>query len=180
MFRTFVMAAALAALPVLSPCALLGQQGPPPAAPSVGATRRPMLPPKPVNLKVLPKGTSPDDLMKIMRGFTQQLGVQCTFCHAQEAGAKFPNFASDQKPEKNTARLMISMTNESNAKYLSQIHDPDATEADKTVTCGTCHRGHNMPVPFKAPAHAGPEKPGTEKPGPEKPGMEHPGASPKP
>jgi hypothetical protein len=175
MFRTFVMAAALAALPVLSPCALFGQQGPPPAAPSAGAPRRPMMLPKPVNLKVLPKDTSPENVIKIMKGFSQQLGVECTFCHAQEAGAKFPNFASDQKPEKTTARTMISMTNEINAKYLSQIHDPDAMEEQKTVACSTCHRGHSMPVPFKAPAHAGPEKPG-----PEKPGAEHPSMPPKP
>jgi Photosynthetic reaction centre cytochrome C subunit len=163
MFRMFVMAAAVATLPVLSPCALLGQQGPPPS-PATGATHRPMTLPKPVNLKVLPKDTSPEDLMKIMQGFTQQLGVKCTFCHAQDAGAKFPNFASDQKPEKNTARTMISMTNEINAKYLSQIHDPDASPAEKIVTCGTCHRGHNMPVPFKAPAHAPAEKSGADHP----------------
>jgi Photosynthetic reaction centre cytochrome C subunit len=165
MFRTFVMAAAIATLPVLSPCALLGQQGPPPAAPPTGGgPHKPMVLPKPVNLKLLPKDTSPEDLMKIMQGFSGQLGVKCTFCHAQDAAAKHPNFASDQKPEKNTARTMISMTQEINAKYLSQIHDPDASPAEKTVTCGTCHRGHNMPVPFKAPAHAGTEKPGAEHP----------------
>jgi hypothetical protein len=64
---------------------------------------------------------------------------------------------------------MISMTNEINAKYMSQIHDPDAMEEQKTVACSTCHKGHNMPVPFKAPAHAGSEHPG----------MEHPGTPPK-
>jgi hypothetical protein len=117
--------------------------------------------PKPVNLKVLPKDISPDQLMKTMQGFSGQLGVKCTFCHAMDAATKHPNFASDEKPDKNTARTMISMTNEINAKYLSQIHDPDATEADKTVTCGTCHRGHNMPVPFQVPAHEGAEHPGT-------------------
>jgi hypothetical protein len=158
MFRTVVIAAALATLPVLSPCTLVGQQG---ASPSSGGAQKPMTLPKPVNLKVLPKDTSPEDVMKIMKGFSQQLGVGCPFCHAQEAGARFPNFASDQKPEKNTARTMMSMTNDVNAKYLSQIHDPDATEADKTVTCGTCHRGHSMPAPFKAPAVATSEKPGT-------------------
>jgi hypothetical protein len=176
MFRTFVMAAAIATLPVLSPCALFGQQGPPSGAPATGGPHKPMVLPKPVNLKLLPKDISPDDLMKIMHGFTQQLGVQCTFCHVQDAGAKHPNFASDQKPEKNTARTMISMTREINAKYLSQIHDPDATEAQKVVTCGTCHQGHSMPVPFKAPEHHGP----TEKPGMEHPDTEQPDMPPKP
>jgi hypothetical protein len=174
MFRTFLMAAAIAALPVLSPSALLGQQGAPPA-PAAGATHRPMTLPKPVNLKVLPKDTSPEDLMKIMQGFTQQLGVKCTFCHAQDAGAKFPNFASDQKPEKNTGRTMISMTNEINGKYLSQIHDPDASPAQKVVTCGTCHQGHSMPMPFKAPPRSGTKDSSTGHPG-----MEHPGTPPKP
>jgi hypothetical protein len=113
--------------------------------------------PKPVNLKVLPKDTSPEELMKIMQGFTQQLGVHCGFCHAENAATKHPDFASDGKPEKNTARTMMLMTQENNAKYLSQIHDPDAAPDQKTVTCGTCHRGHSMPVTFKPPA-----KPATE------------------
>jgi photosynthetic reaction center cytochrome c subunit len=168
MFRRFVIAAALATLPVLSPSTLLGQQEAPPS-PAPGATHKPMTLPKPVNLTVLPKDTSPDDLMKIMHGYGQALGVGCTFCHARDTATMQPNYASDEKPEKNTARTMISMTNEINAKYLSQIHDPDATEADKTVTCGTCHKGHSMPIPFKGPAHAGAEHPG----------MEHPDAAPK-
>jgi hypothetical protein len=126
--------------------------------------------PKPVNLKVLPADTSPEDLMKIMHGYSEQLGVHCTFCHAQDAATRRVNFASDQKPEKNTARTMISMTNEINAKYLSQIHDPDAAPDQKTVSCGTCHQGHSMPEPFKAPPH----------PGGEHPGMEHPATPPPP
>jgi hypothetical protein len=83
--------------------------------------------------------------------------VECTFCHSQDAGAKHPNFASDDKPEKGTARTMMLMTQDVNAKYMSQIHDPDAAPDQKTVTCGTCHRGHNMPVTFKPPAKSGAE-----------------------
>jgi hypothetical protein len=153
MLRTLV-AAVILAVPALLPGALVGQgvapkggaqAGPPPGS---GGPHGPM--PKPTNLKVLPRDTSPEDLMKVMRGFTQQLGVRCNFCHAENATTKRPDFPSDEKPEKNTARLMISMTQEMNAKYLSQIHDPDATPAQKTVTCGTCHRGHNMPQVFQA------------------------------
>jgi hypothetical protein len=166
MFRTIVMAAAIATLPVLSPCALFGQdaaapQGPPPSA---GAPHRAMPMPKPVNLKVLPPNTPPDELIKIMRGFTEQLGVKCTFCHAEDTVNKRPNFASDLKPEKNTARTMIQMTQDINGKYMSQIHDPDAAPDQKTVSCGTCHRGHNMPVTFKPPEHPGAEKPGAAMP----------------
>jgi Photosynthetic reaction centre cytochrome C subunit len=43
---------------------------------------------------------------------------------------------------------MIAMTQEINSKYLTQVNDPDATPADKTVTCGTCHRGNTMPSQF--------------------------------
>jgi hypothetical protein len=173
MFRKFVLAAALATLPVLSSSTLLGQDAPS-AAP--GSANNPILIPKmpkipkPVNLKVLPKDISSEDLMKVMFGFSKQLGVKCTFCHVEDAATKRPNFASDEKPEKNTARTMMSMTQEINGKYLSQIHDPDAAPDQKTVSCGTCHQGHSMPMPFKAPTH----------PNKEHPGMDHPATPPKP
>jgi thioredoxin reductase len=168
MFRRFVMTAAIAAVFALSSSALLSQQPAPSGAPPQ-AHGQPMPMPKPVNLKVLPKDTSPDELMKVMRGFTQQLGVHCGFCHAVDASTHRPDFASDAKPDKNTARTMMLMTSEINAKYLSQIHDPDAMPDQKTVSCGTCHQGHSMPIPFKAPTRAGAEHPG----------MDHPDSSPK-
>jgi hypothetical protein len=151
--RTFLMVAALLTFSVLSSSPLLAQEAPPPA----GAVHRSM--PKPVNLKVLPKDTSPEELMKIMQGFSQQLGVQCTFCHSWDAAAKRPNFASDEKPEKDTARTMMLMTTEINAKHLSQIHDPDASPAQKTVSCGTCHRGQSMPAVFEPKPRAMAPKP---------------------
>jgi hypothetical protein len=151
MLRTFLIAATLVALPGLSAATGTAQQGSSPTEGKQGPTptRPPM--PKPVNLKVLPKDIPPDELIKIMRGFTQQLGVQCGFCHVADAAMKHVNFAADEKPEKNVARTMISMTQEINAKYLSTVHDPDATPEQKLVTCGTCHRGHNMPQVFTAP-----------------------------
>src|SRR5207302_1657645 len=94
MFRTFIMAAAIASVSVLSPCALLGQEAAAPQGPPSAGAHKPMALPKPVNLKVLPPNTTPDELMKIMGGFTQQLGVHCTFCHAEDAATKHPNFAS--------------------------------------------------------------------------------------
>jgi hypothetical protein len=151
--RTFLMVAAFLTFSVLSSSPLMAQQAPPP-----GAAHGPM--PKPTNLKVLPKDTSPEDLMKIMHGFSQQLGVGCTFCHSQDAGARHPNFASDEKPEKNTAHTMMLMTQEINAKYMSQIHDPDAAPDQKTVACGTCHRGHSMPITYIPPAKPGAEPSG--------------------
>ncbi|HEY3990228.1 MAG TPA: c-type cytochrome [Acidobacteriaceae bacterium] len=162
--RTFVLVAAIVTLSVLSSPSLLAQEGPPPAeaphATAAAPTAAPHGPlPKPVNLKVLPKDTSPEDVIKIMRRFTQQLGVHCGFCHAENATTKHPDFASDEKPEKNTARTMMLMTQEINAKYLAQIHDPDAAPAQKTVSCGTCHRGQSMPAVFVAKERAGTEQP---------------------
>ncbi|HEY5381358.1 MAG TPA: c-type cytochrome [Acidobacteriaceae bacterium] len=153
MFRTFVMAAAIITLPVLSPSVLLGQQAPP----STQGQHRTL--PRPTNLQVLPKDISTEDLLKVMHGFTQQLGVRCTFCHAEDATTHHPDFASDAKPQKNSARIMMRMTHEINTKYLAQIQDPDAMPEMKTVSCGTCHRGHSMPEIFTPPEqHEAPAK----------------------
>ena len=104
--------------------------------------------PKPTNLQVLPKDIASADLIKLMRGYTKALGVECGFCHADDTETHRLNFASDAKPDKGIARIMITMTQEINQKYLSTVNDPDATPADKTVTCGTCHRGNQMPAVF--------------------------------
>lgn len=108
--------------------------------------------PRPKNLQVLPKDISGPQLIATMRGFTKALGVECSFCHAMDPQTHRPDFASDAKPDKTTARTMMRMTEEINAKYLSTVHDPDAAPDQKTVTCGTCHRGQSMPAPFNAPA----------------------------
>jgi hypothetical protein len=136
----------------------IGQQAPPPDA-------HPHPPiPKPANLQVLPKDISVPDLIALMRGYTRALGVECEFCHAEDPQTHRLNFASDARPDKAIARTMISMTHTINEKYLSQVKDPDATPADKTVTCGTCHRGQTMPMPFAAAGggehHSG-DAPGT-------------------
>lgn len=119
--------------------------------------------PKPVNLKVLPKNTTPEQLREIMRGFTGALGVKCGFCHAMNPETHKLDFPSDAKPEKTTARLMIRMTRTINKDYMAKVVDADATPADKHVTCGTCHRGHHMPEQFVPPPeehHDHPEAPG--------------------
>jgi len=104
--------------------------------------------PKPTNLQVLPKDIAPQDLMKMMVGFSQALGVRCNFCHEVNEQTHQPNFAADTKPDKKIARTMIAMTQEINTKFMTQISDPDAKPEDKTVACGTCHRGNTMPAPF--------------------------------
>jgi len=144
-----VFSAGLAtAVPVLA-------QGPPPGgAPGAGpggGARQPQPPPS--NLKVLPKDTSRADLIKLMGQFRGDLGVQCTFCHAQDATTKRTDFASDANPLKDTARFMITMTADLNNKYLENL--PGRRYADP-ITCGTCHRGESHPSVFVAPQPARP------------------------
>jgi hypothetical protein len=109
--------------------------------------------PKKRNLKILPKDISHDDLDKVMDGFNDALGVHCNFCHAKskDPNQKWPDFASDEKPEKNIARKMMVMTNKINKKYFS-FEKHEEGEAGPSITCGTCHHGSQHPE-FKAPPH---------------------------
>lgn len=88
------------------------------------------------NLQVLPKNISKDSLDMIMDGFKAALGVRCNFCHVFNGK---PDFASDEKPEKNIARKMMQMTADINAKYFNW---EQSTRADtiSVVKCITCHR----------------------------------------
>ena len=97
------------------------------------------------NLKVLPKDISHEDLDKIMDNFKMALGVKCGYCHAPMAdNQRKLDFASDAKPEKETARDMMRMTAKINKKYFH-----NAMENDKTVSkiaCVTCHNGKTEPA----------------------------------
>lgn len=101
--------------------------------------------PKPTNLQVLPKDIAPGQLMAIMHQFEGQLGVRCSFCHAGNEQTHHLDFASDAKPEKAAARVMMQMTHELNAKYLAELPDHGSMEQ---VSCGTCHRGQSTPAEF--------------------------------
>lgn len=81
----------------------------------------------PTNLKLL----KPDNLRETMQSFTAALGVMCTECHVQG------NFASDDNPKKEVARMMITMARDINSKF------PDGQQH---VRCYTCHRGSTMPL----------------------------------
>jgi len=117
--------------------------------------------PKPVNLQVLPKDLTGDQVVEIMHKWEGQLGVNCSSCHTKDeaasaqAGRTRLNFADDSKDEKKSARLMYSMTQELNKKYISQL-----PEMEDPVSCGTCHRGHKHPEEFvPPPEHDGPSLP---------------------
>jgi hypothetical protein len=106
------------------------------------------------NLKVLPKKTSHDVLIKIMREFNRDLGVKCTFCHApSKDGSNHPDFVSDEKPEKNVARSMMRMTMRINKKFFETKH-PMIGDSALTITCYTCHHGDahpEQPQPMQQP-----------------------------
>ena len=105
------------------------------------------------NLQVLPQNISRDALIATMRRFNQALGVECTYCHVFRPGPDGqpqPDFPSDEKREKDAARVMIRMTQRINEGYLSKIPD-----AHVEVTCWTCHRGEVQPaIPPSLPAPA--------------------------
>ena len=97
------------------------------------------------NLKVLPRNISSRELNRIMVDeFTDGLGVTCGFCHAEDKLTHKPDYASDEKPEKNMARLMMQMTLGVNKKYFRLKH---AAIGDPTlvVSCTTCHNGTPHP-----------------------------------
>ncbi len=103
-------------------------------------------PEHPKNLVVLPKSTTPKELQRTMFGFTSGLGVRCVFCHVGEEGKGLEeyDFASDSKPEKNTARTMMKMMNAINSQYLANINPDKAPTVQ--VNCITCHRGNSLPI----------------------------------
>lgn len=146
----FVAALAFAAQPMIAQ-----DGGPAGQNPPGHGMHRPL--PKPTNLKVLPKDMPAEDVVKIMKGFAGSLGVECKFCHQMNPQTHKLDFASDAKNDKQIARTMMLMTRDINEKFMSQVKDPDAKPEDKHVTCGTCHRGHEMPQHFvPPPGHHGP------------------------
>ena len=105
---------------------------------SISATAQ--IPDKFENLQVIPKDTSRMDLINTMKDVTFALGTRCWYCHDGEGDdlSTF-NFASDVKPTKATARIMMKMVHEINTNYISKL------DADRKVTCYTCHRGKVEP-----------------------------------
>jgi hypothetical protein len=71
-----------------------------------------------------------DSFDDTMWSMSQALGVSCDHCHTP------PAFENDDKPAKQTARRMIQMVRELNAKTFS---------GRLQVTCFTCHQGGLRP-----------------------------------
>lgn len=95
------------------------------------------------NLQVLPADFPPERLSAVMRGFTNALGVRCTYCHVGEDGRPLStyDFASDANPNKDRARAMyrlLGVVNEELAGF-----EPSGERVN--VWCHTCHAGKPRP-----------------------------------
>jgi hypothetical protein len=104
------------------------------------------------NLQVIPKGTPVREVLGTMRTIAGALGVRCVFCHVGEEGKPLSefNFASDDKPTKLTARQMMLMVAEVNRRLDTlPMHEMDSSSMPHVeVTCRTCHRGVELPMPL--------------------------------
>jgi hypothetical protein len=118
------------------------------AAGSLGAQVQGKFPPDSlVNTKVFPHNTPVTEVIGAMRNFSGALGVRCQFCHVGEEGKPLEtfDFAKDEKRTKLVARQMMRMVQEINRR-LDTL--PERQANGLQVTCATCHRGLNKPVPL--------------------------------
>src|ERR1041385_2933834 len=101
-------------------------------------------PEKPANLKVL-TGFTGAKLAPVMKGFTNALGVRCSYCHVGEEGKSLAtyDFASDANPNKDRARDMLRMLGSIN-EQLQKI--PSSGEKRVNMWCHTCHAGRARPM----------------------------------
>jgi len=86
------------------------------------------------NIQVL-KGIPAEQVFPTMQFITASLGVECDFCHVQNA------FEKDDKKPKQTARKMMEM--------MFAINK-DNFEGHREVTCNSCHRGSANPAAIPA------------------------------
>jgi hypothetical protein len=120
-----------------------------PAALSAQARRR--FPPDSLtNVKVIPKNTPVIQVIGMMRNFAGALGVRCQFCHVGQEGMPLDqfDFAKDEKRTKLTARQMMRMVEDINRR-LDTLPEHEKMTSHIEVTCKTCHRGVNQPMPLE-------------------------------
>jgi tetratricopeptide (TPR) repeat protein len=97
------------------------------------------------NLQYFAKDISRQQLTQRMREFSLALGVRCQYCHTGGDGVSFEgvNFASDEKPAKVKARVMLRMVDDINTVSLPKL--PSRAEPRVVVDCATCHRAVALP-----------------------------------
>lgn len=106
------------------------------------------------NLQVLPADVSRAELGEIMLenlralGLPRRAGEGCLHCHA--GSLDIPrgqwDYASDEKPAKEQARVMMAMVREINDSFVARLEHRRGVE----VGCTTCHAGRLNPMPLDA------------------------------
>lgn len=90
------------------------------------------------NVKVL-TGLYAQQFQDEMNFIVQALGVNCSTCHVRG------NFASEEKPQKQTARKMIEMVKAINKANFPDYKPKEGESVLGRVTCYTCHQGDTKP-----------------------------------
>lgn len=124
----------------------------PAAAPAQGGLPPDWLPPAPKNLKILPKDIEPKQLLAVMQGFSQAMGVRCVYCHVagpDPSDMTAYNFESDRKAHKESTRLMMKYTDAVNESFPKEVGE-EPKPGEQRVTCYSCHQGQRHP-PTKRP-----------------------------
>lgn len=106
------------------------------------------------NLRVLPADISRAELGEIMLenlaglGLRRRAGEGCLYCHAGSMDVPRDQweYASDEKPAKERARVMMAMVREINEGFLARL--ADRSEPEVEVGCFTCHAGRTNPMPL--------------------------------
>jgi photosynthetic reaction center cytochrome c subunit len=135
------------------------QFDPTPAEAAVQNQKPPVLPvvaddPRPAtaafkNVKVL-TDVNAGDFMRLQNAMTAWVAPKqgCGFCHAGT------DYASDAKPTKQAARVMLAMTRHINTAWKSHVGGQTGAGG---VTCFSCHRGQPVPseVWYQSPPNPG-------------------------
>ena len=89
------------------------------------------------SLKGIPAGR----LLAIMNlGYSRSLGVNCTFCHVEDAWER------EDSTRKQVARDMSAMVRAINDSTLPRIDGLKSKKERPIVNCTTCHRGQAKPA----------------------------------
>lgn len=108
------------------------------------------------NLQVLDAHISRDELGRLMLQNLQGLGLPrrqregCLYCHvgSMDLPVSEWDFAADDKPAKDKARVMMKMVTDINTNHLAALED--RIDPDFEVTCYSCHAGRVDPRPLTA------------------------------
>lgn len=115
-----------------------------PAAPTTPAPQEKTVEQVQKNIKIL-NGLPQSQLIPVMNYMAASLGVRCNYCHVNKSGQW--DYPSDEKEEKQTARVMIKLVLDTNKTTF---------HGNTEVSCYTCHRGRTspstMPLPLALPS----------------------------